>query len=91
MYKESIDMKIAWKQSRYDKGDGDDYINCPLTKDEYYEFINKIKSSPKIEFKNFEDTPFFDGCMPIEEIVRRGDETLRYGPMKRLLELVCSN
>ena len=82
VYKDSIDMKIAWKQSRYDKGDGDDYINCPLTKDQYYEFINKIKNSPKIEFKDFEDTPFFDGCMPIEEIVRRGDETLRYGPMK---------
>src|SRR6056300_70696 len=82
VYRDSINMEIAWKQSRYDKGDGDDYINCPLSKDQYYKFINLIKTSPKMEFKNFEDTPFFDGCMPIEEIIRRGDETLRYGPMK---------
>jgi len=82
VYRDSINMEIAWKQSRYDKGDGDDYINCPLSKDQYYKFINLIKTSPKMEFKNFEDTPFFEGCMPIEEIIRRGDETLRYGPMK---------
>ena len=82
IYKETINMSVAWKQSRYDKGNGDDYINCPLSKEEYYQFIEKIKSSPKMEFKNFEDTPFFEGCMPIEEIIRRGDETLRYGPMK---------
>ena len=82
IYKETINMSVAWKQSRYDKGNGDDYINCPLSKEEYYQFIEKIKKSPKMEFKNFEDTPFFEGCMPIEEIIRRGDETLRYGPMK---------
>ena len=82
VYKETINMSVAWKQSRYDKGNGDDYINCPLSKKEYYQFIEKIKKSPKMEFKDFEDTPFFDGCMPIEEIIRRGDETLRYGPMK---------
>ncbi|MDC1023021.1 methylenetetrahydrofolate--tRNA-(uracil(54)-C(5))-methyltransferase (FADH(2)-oxidizing) TrmFO [Alphaproteobacteria bacterium] len=82
VYQESIDMNIAWKQSRYDKGEGDDYINCPLSKDEYYKFINAIKKAPKMEFKEFESTPFFEGCMPIEEIVRRGDETLRFGPMK---------
>ena len=75
-------MSVAWKQSRYDKGNGDDYINCPLSKEEYYQFIEKIKKAPKMEFKEFEDTPFFEGCMPIEEIIRRGDETLRYGPMK---------
>jgi methylenetetrahydrofolate--tRNA-(uracil-5-)-methyltransferase len=82
VYRDSINMKIAWKQSRYDKGEGDDYINCPLSKDEYYKFINAIIEAPKMEFKEFEKTPFFEGCMPIEEIVRRGPETLRFGPMK---------
>ena len=82
IYKETINMSVAWKQSRYDKGNGDDYINCPLSKEEYYLFIENIKKAPKIAFKDFEDTPFFEGCMPIEEMIRRGDETLRYGPMK---------
>ncbi len=82
VYQETINMSVAWKQSRYDKGNGDDYINCPLSKEEYYQFIERIKKAPKMEFKEFEDTPFFEGCMPIEEIIRRGDETLRYGPMK---------
>ena len=82
VYKDSIDMSVAWKQSRYDKGEGDDYINCPLSKDEYYQFINAVADAPKMEFKEFEKTPFFEGCMPIEEIVRRGPETLRFGPMK---------
>ena len=82
VYYESIDMKIAWKQSRYDKGDGDDYINCPLTKFEYIKLIENIKSSPKIEFKDFEKTPFFESCLPVEEMIRRGPETLRYGPLK---------
>ena len=82
VYYESIDMKIAWKQSRYDKGDGDDYINCPLTKTEYFKLIDTIKQSPKIEFKDFEHTPFFESCLPIEEMIRRGPETLRYGPLK---------
>ena len=82
VYRDSINMKVAWKQSRYDKGEGDDYINCPLSKDEYYKFINAIIDAPKMEFKEFEKTPFFEGCMPIEEIVRRGPETLRFGPMK---------
>ena len=82
VYEETINMSVAWRQSRYDKGNGDDYINCPLSKEEYYHFIDMIKKAPKMEFKEFEDTPFFEGCMPIEEIIRRGDETLRYGPMK---------
>ena len=82
VYRETINMSVAWKQSRYDKGNGDDYINCPFSKEEYYQFIEKIKEAPKMEFKEFEATPFFEGCMPIEEIIRRGDETLRYGPMK---------
>ncbi len=82
VYKDTVNMSVAWKQSRYDKGNGNDYINCPLSKEEYYQFIEKIKKAPKMEFKEFEDTPFFEGCMPIEEIIRRGDETLRFGPMK---------
>ncbi len=82
VYKDTINMSIAWKQSRYDKGNGDDYINCPFSKEQYYQFIEKIKIAPKMEFKDFEETPFFEGCMPIEEIISRGDETLRYGPMK---------
>ena len=82
VYKETINMSIAWKQSRYDKGGGDDYINCPLTKEEYYDLLNTIIKAPKIEFKEFENTPYFEGCMPIEEMIRRGSETLRFGPLK---------
>ena len=70
VYKETIDMNIAWKQSRYDKGDGDDYINCPLTKSEYFKLIKNIKNSSKTEFKDFENTPFFESCLPIEEMIR---------------------
>ena len=82
VYADSIDMSICWKQSRYDKGSGEDYINCPLNKNQYYELIDSIKKSPKVEFKEFEKTPYFEGCLPIEEIIRRGDDTLRFGPMK---------
>ena len=82
VYTDSIDMSICWKQSRYDKGSGEDYINCPLNKNQYYELIDLIKKSPKVEFKEFEKTPYFEGCLPIEEIIRRGDDTLRFGPMK---------
>ncbi len=82
VYFESIDMNVAWKQSRYDKGVGDDYINCPLSKTEYYKLIQDINNSPKTEFKEFDKTPFFESCLPIEEMIRRGPETLRYGPMK---------
>ncbi len=81
---DSINMDIAYLGNRFDLENGD-YINCPLTKNEYYAFINEVKKARVIEAKNFEhptdDTPYFDGCMPIEEIVRRGDETLRFGPM----------
>jgi methylenetetrahydrofolate--tRNA-(uracil-5-)-methyltransferase len=78
---ESIDMSKAWIGDRYGKGTGD-YINCPMTKEEYYQFINEIKLAEKSEAKDFEkDTPFFEGCMPIEEMIRRGDETLRFGPL----------
>ena len=87
VYKESINFDIAWFQSRYDKetdgGDGKDYINCPLNKEQYVEFIDDLLASEKTEFKEWEkDTPYFNGCLPIEEMARRGAETLRFGPLK---------
>lgn len=77
---DSINMEIAWKGDRWDKGTKD-YINCPLTKEQYYHFVEEIKNSQKVEFKDFEKTPYFEGCMPVEAIVERGPETLRFGPM----------
>ncbi len=83
IYKDSINFDIAWFQSRYDKGEGTDYINCPLTKEQYYEFIDDLNEGGKTEFKEWEkDTPYFDGCLPIEVMAERGPETLRFGPMK---------
>lgn len=78
---DTIDDTIAWKADRYDKGTPD-YFNCPLNKEEYFNFINAIKEARKIEPKHFEQTPFFESCMPIETMVARGDQTLRFGPMK---------
>lgn len=79
---DTLDTTIAWKADRYGKGNND-YYNCPMNKEEYYAFINEVKLAKKIEPKEFEkDTPFFEGCMPIEEMIRRGDETPRFGPMK---------
>lgn len=87
VYKESIDFSRAWFQSRYDKvgpgGTGKDYINCPFEKDEYLAFIQALVESEKTEFKEWEkDTPYFEGCLPIEVMAARGVDTLRYGPMK---------
>ena len=83
IYKESINFDVAWFQSRYDKGDGADYINCPMTKEQYYDFIEEIVDGDKADYKQWEkDTPYFDGCMPIEVMAERGVETLRFGPMK---------
>lgn len=78
---DSIDSSIAWRADRYDKGTPD-YYNCPLNKEEYFAFIQAIKDARKIEPKHFEQTPFFESCMPIEVMVSRGDQTLRFGPMK---------
>jgi methylenetetrahydrofolate--tRNA-(uracil-5-)-methyltransferase len=78
---DSINMEIAWKADRYNKGTAD-YINCPLNKEQYFKFIEEIKNARKIEPKHFEITPFFEGCMPIEVMVERGPQTLRFGPMK---------
>lgn len=87
VYKDSIDMDIAWMQSRWDKvgpeGDGKDYINCPMTRDQYNAFIQGLLEGEKTDFKQWEkDTPYFEGCMPIEVMASRGPETLRFGPMK---------
>lgn len=78
---DTIDMNIAWVADRYDKGSGD-YINCPMTKEQYELFIAEIEKAEKSEAKEFEkDTPYFEGCMPIEEMIRRGPQTLRFGPL----------
>jgi methylenetetrahydrofolate--tRNA-(uracil-5-)-methyltransferase len=83
IHRESIDTSIAWFQSRWDKGDGKDYINCPLDKAQYAAFVAALNTGEKTEFRDWErDTPYFEGCMPIEVMAERGPETLRHGPMK---------
>lgn len=83
VFKDSINFDVAWFQSRYDKGDGKDYVNCPLTKDQYFEFVDDLLAAEKTDFKEWEkDTPYFDGCLPIEVMAERGRDTLRFGPMK---------
>ncbi|MBU0863181.1 MAG: methylenetetrahydrofolate--tRNA-(uracil(54)-C(5))-methyltransferase (FADH(2)-oxidizing) TrmFO [Alphaproteobacteria bacterium] len=87
VYRDSIDMDVAWMASRWDKvgpiGDGKDYINCPMDKEQYHTFVQGLVDGDKTEFKDWEkDTPYFEGCMPIEVMAERGPETLRFGPMK---------
>ncbi|XWN33014.1 MAG: methylenetetrahydrofolate--tRNA-(uracil(54)-C(5))-methyltransferase (FADH(2)-oxidizing) TrmFO [Devosia sp.] len=86
VHRESIDMDVAWFQSRYDKagpgGTGADYLNCPMDKAQYEGFIDALLAADRVAFKEFEDTPYFDGCLPIEVMAERGRETLRHGPMK---------
>lgn len=83
---DSIDMDVCWRQSRYDKagpaGDTAAYINCPMNKEQYEAFIDALLAGPKSEFKDWENVPYFDGCLPIEVMAERGRETLRHGPMK---------
>ncbi|MFK5977331.1 MAG: methylenetetrahydrofolate--tRNA-(uracil(54)-C(5))-methyltransferase (FADH(2)-oxidizing) TrmFO [Rhizobiaceae bacterium] len=83
---DSIDFDTVWFQSRYDKigpgGNGKDYINCPMNEEQYNAFIDALLDGEKTEFKEWEDTPYFDGCLPIEVMAERGRETLRHGPMK---------
>lgn len=78
---DSIDMTIAFKAARYDKG-GADYINCPMNKEQYDAFIDALLNANSVPLKRFEETHWFESCLPIEEIARRGPETLRFGPMK---------
>ena len=87
VYKESIDFSLAWMQSRYNKtgpgGDGADYVNCPLDKDQYAAFHAALISGEKTEFKEWEkSTPYFEACLPVEVMAERGLDTLRFGPMK---------
>ena len=86
IHADSIDFDIAWRQSRYDKegpgGDAAAYVNCPMDKAQYDAFIDALLDGPKAEFKEWENVPYFDGCLPIEVMAERGRETLRHGPMK---------
>jgi methylenetetrahydrofolate--tRNA-(uracil-5-)-methyltransferase len=87
VHRDSIDFDTAWFQSRYDKagpgGDGADYINCPLDREQYYAFVDALLTGEKTDFKEWErNTPYFDGCLPIEVMASRGRDTLAYGPMK---------
>jgi methylenetetrahydrofolate--tRNA-(uracil-5-)-methyltransferase len=82
VHRDSIDMDVAWMAARWDKG-GKDYINCPLDRDRYYAFVQGLIEGEKTAFREWEkDTPYFEGCMPIEVMAERGPDTLRYGPMK---------
>ncbi len=82
VYKESIDFSKAWFQSRYDKGDKYDYINCPMNKEEYYRFVDELLKAEKMPFHDFEEPHYFDGCLPIEVMAERGIDTLLFGPLK---------
>jgi len=86
LHADSIDFDIAWRQSRYDKegpgGDKAAYVNCPMDKAQYEAFIDALLDGPKADFKEWENVPYFDGCLPIEVMAERGRETLRHGPMK---------
>ncbi|MEM8623507.1 MAG: methylenetetrahydrofolate--tRNA-(uracil(54)-C(5))-methyltransferase (FADH(2)-oxidizing) TrmFO, partial [Pseudomonadota bacterium] len=87
VHADSVDMSKAWFQSRYDKGETEDertaYLNCPMDKAQYEAFIDALLAAPKTEFKEWErDTPYFEGCLPIEVMAERGRETLRWGPLK---------
>lgn len=79
---DSLDHQVVYAASRYGKGDGDDYLNCPLDEDQYRRFIEALKSAELVTPHHFEKVVHFEGCMPIEEMAARGDETLRFGPMK---------
>lgn len=78
---DSIDFSVAWRASRYDKGDAD-YVNCPMNREQYHAFVQALLEADKVEAHNFETMLHFEGCMPIEEMARRGERTLAFGPMK---------
>ncbi|GGD63658.1 methylenetetrahydrofolate--tRNA-(uracil(54)-C(5))-methyltransferase (FADH(2)-oxidizing) TrmFO [Croceicoccus mobilis] len=83
VHRDTVDMDICWMASRWDKGDGKDYINCPMNKEQYVAFRQGLLDGEKTEFKEWEaNTPYFEGCMPIEVMAARGEDTLRFGPMK---------
>ncbi|MEL6220755.1 MAG: methylenetetrahydrofolate--tRNA-(uracil(54)-C(5))-methyltransferase (FADH(2)-oxidizing) TrmFO, partial [Pseudomonadota bacterium] len=86
VHADSVDLSKAWFQSRYDKGETEEertaYLNCPMGREQYEGFIDALLAAPKTEFKEWESTPYFEGCLPIEVMAARGRETLRYGPLK---------
>ncbi|ARU16132.1 methylenetetrahydrofolate--tRNA-(uracil(54)-C(5))-methyltransferase (FADH(2)-oxidizing) TrmFO [Croceicoccus marinus] len=83
VHRETVDMDICWMASRWDKGDTKDYINCPMNREQYLAFRQGLLDGEKTEFKEWEaSTPYFEGCMPIEVMAARGEDTLRFGPMK---------
>src|SRR5581483_4619211 len=83
VHRDTIDFDVAWMQSRYDKGDGADYVNLPLDRETYAAFVTDLLAGTKAEFHEWEKTtPYFDGCLPIEVMASRGPDTLRWGPMK---------
>ena len=83
VHKDSIDFGKAWMQSRWDRGEGADYVNCPMTRPEYDAFVDALLAAEKVSFHEWEkDTPYFEGCLPIEVMAERGRETLAFGPMK---------
>ncbi len=82
VHRDSIDMDVAWFQSRWNKGDGHDYINCAMNREQYEAFHAGLIAGEKAEFREWENVPYFEGCMPIEVMAERGLDTLRFGPMK---------
>ena len=79
---DSIDESQMYRKSRYDKGDGDDYLNIPLDKEQYLQLLHDLRTLPRHETEAFEDTKYFEGCLPIEEMADRGEDTMRFGPLK---------
>jgi methylenetetrahydrofolate--tRNA-(uracil-5-)-methyltransferase len=79
---ESVDMEIAFRASRWGKGSGDDYLNLPMSKEEYYHFVEAVRAGQKLEPHSFEEPRYFEGCLPIEVMVDRGDDVLAHGPLK---------
>ena len=86
VHAETINLDVAWRQSRYDKagpaGTGADYLNCPMTRSQYEAFVDALLAGDKTELREWEGTPYFDGCLPVEVMAERGRDTLRFGPMK---------
>ncbi len=83
VYRDSVNMDVCWMASRWDKGETKDYINCPMTREQYLAFHAGLLAGEKTEFREWEaNTPYFEGCMPIEVMAARGEDTLRFGPMK---------
>jgi len=80
--RESVDESVVYALSRYGKGDGDDYLNCPMTREEYDAFLAALTAADQFTAHEFDQVPYFEGCLPVEEMARRGPETLRFGPMK---------